>query len=120
MNSFLQNVGILTIEFLIIYIYKKILEWNDYRNSGFYEDEKVYRAADEFAHGSPSDEIKAILSDCLELDEEGIEKIMSLSLPYRNGKTGKYQAFIKAVNKVLGADIYDEKYEKHHKCAAGQ
>lgn len=117
MDSFLQNIGILAITFLIIYIYKKILEWHDYKYSGFCEDEKVYKAADKFVHGSPSNEVKAILLSCFDFDEEGTEKIMSLSIPHRSDKDGGYRVFIRAVNKVLGVDVYDEKHKHHRKNA---
>lgn len=113
MDSFLENVGILAIAFLVVYIYKKILEWYDYKRSGFYEDEKVYKAADEFAHGSPSDDIKAILSGCFDFDEESAERIISLANSRKNHRDGGYRAFIRAANKVLGADVYDEKHSKH-------
>ncbi|MPM59331.1 hypothetical protein SDC9_106171 [bioreactor metagenome] len=113
MDSFLENVGILAIAFLIIYIYKKILEWHDYRHSGFYADEKVYKAADEFVHGASSDDVKTLLADCFDFDEGDAKKIMSLSTPHRTDKDGGYKAFIRSVNKVLGDEVYDEKRHVH-------
>ncbi|MCF7547012.1 hypothetical protein L3X09_13655 [Enterococcus faecium] len=43
MDSFFENVGMLAIVFIIIYGYKKILEYYDFKYSGFYENEKVYK-----------------------------------------------------------------------------
>ncbi|MCR6547143.1 hypothetical protein NVS47_16775 [Dehalobacterium formicoaceticum] len=113
MESFLANIGILAIAFVIIYIYQKMLEWHDSKQSSFYEDKKVYQAADEFAHGASSNEVKALLTACYALDEGDMEKIMSMSMPHKADKDGGYRSFIRSVNHVLGEDIYDEKRRKH-------
>jgi len=113
MDSFLANVGLLAIAFAVIYIYKKVLEWYDYKHSGFYADKKVYKAADEFVHGASSDDVKVILAGCFDFDEGDAEKILSLSIPHRTDKDGGYRVFIRSVNKVLGEDIYDEKRHIH-------
>jgi len=113
MASFLENVGILAIAFLIIHIYKKILEWHDYRHLGFYEDEKVYKAAEEFVHGASSDHVKAILAGCFDLNEGDVKKILSQSISHRADKDRGYRTFIMSVNKVLGEDVYDEKRRAH-------
>jgi hypothetical protein len=57
MDSFLGNVGLLAICFVIIYGYKKILDYNYLKQLGFHEDEEVYKATDEFVRGVPSDDI---------------------------------------------------------------
>ncbi len=107
MGDIWENIGILAVVSLIVYICKKILEWHDYSRSSFCEDENVYRAADEFVHGASCDAVKAVLLGCLFLDAEDAEEIMSLSTPHRSDRDGGYRAFIRAVNKVLGEDIYD-------------
>lgn len=48
--------------FVIIYGYKKILDYNYLKQLGFHEDEEVYKATDEFVHGAPSDDINRRLS----------------------------------------------------------
>jgi hypothetical protein len=113
MDSFLANVGMLAIAFAIIYIYMKILEWHDDKYSGFYEDEKVYQAANEFVRGVPADDVKALLAGCFNFDEGDAEEIISMSVPHRNDKDGGYKAFIRSVNKVLGEDVYNEKRHAH-------
>ncbi|MCP3781165.1 MULTISPECIES: hypothetical protein [Paenibacillus] len=41
-----------------------------------------------------------------ELDENQVEETMLLALPHRNDTDGGYLAFIKAVNRVLGQEVY--------------
>ncbi|MBT2288916.1 hypothetical protein J7E73_07125 [Paenibacillus albidus] len=41
-----------------------------------------------------------------ELDVMQIEQVLSLALPYRNDSDGGYDAFIQAVNQVLGEEVY--------------
>lgn len=112
-DSFLANVGLLAIIFVIIYGYKKLQDYYYFKPSGFYENEKIYKAADEFVHGASSDDIKAILTNCLDFDKEDAEEILSLSIPHRTDKDRGYKAFIKSVNKVLGADVYKEQQHTH-------
>ena len=108
MDNFLENVGLVAISFLIIYIAKKISEYYNFKQLSFYEDDRIYKAADEFIHGVSSDDVKVILGKYLDFDEEDIEKILSQSIPHRADKDGGYRAFIKTVNKVLGEDVYSE------------
>jgi hypothetical protein len=113
MDSFLKNVGILAIAFIIIYGYKKILDYYELKRSSFYEDDKVYEAADEFVVGAAPDDVKAILAGCFDLDKEAADKILSRSLPHRTDKDGGYHAFIASVNKILGIDVYNEQNHVH-------
>jgi len=113
MNSFWGNIGLLAITFLIGYGYKKILEYYHFKYSGFYENETVYKAADEFAHGATPDNVKAILTNCFDFDEEDAENILAESLPHRLDNDGGYHAFIKSVNKVFGVELYSESYHTH-------
>lgn len=113
MDGFMANVGLLAVAFFIVYIYKKALEWNDYRHSGIYESEKVYKAADEFVHGALPDEVKESLVDCDMIDETDAENIMTLATHHRSYKDGGYRAFIRSVNEVLGEDVYSEKCPRH-------
>ncbi|EGO9279679.1 MULTISPECIES: hypothetical protein [Enterococcus] len=113
MDSFFENVGMLAIVFIIIYGYKKILEYYDFKYSGFYENEKVYKAADKFVQGAASDDVKALLTSCFDFDNEAADEILSRSLPHRTDKDGGYREFIKSVNRVLGVDVYSEQCHTH-------
>ena len=113
MDSFFKNVGMLAIAFVIIYGYKKILEYYDFKRSGFYENDQVYKAADEFVLGAASDDVKALLTSCFDFDKEDADEILSRSLPHRTDKDGGYHAFITSVNKVLGIDVYSEQCHAH-------
>lgn len=113
MDSFLANVGLLAIAFVIIYGYKKIQDYYYFKHLSFYENEKVYKAANEFVHGASSDDVKAILASCSDFDEEDAEEILSRALPRRTDKDGGYRAFIRSVNKVLGEDVYSEQCHTH-------
>ncbi|MDY8047481.1 hypothetical protein [Paenibacillus polymyxa] len=64
------------------------------------------KAAQKFALGTPVDEIREILTNSYELDENQVEETMLLALPHRNDTDGRYLAFIKAVNRVLGQEVY--------------
>lgn len=110
MDGFLENVGLFSIAFAIIYGYKKLLDYFEYKRSGYYENEKVYKAADEFVHGASFDEVKVILSSCFDFDANDADRVLSRSIPHRTDKDGGYREFIRSVNKVLGADIYSEQY----------
>jgi len=113
MDSFLENVGLLAICFIIIYGYKKAVEYYSLKRLSFHEDEKVYKAADEFVHGAPSDDVKVILASCFDFNEKDAEEILSRSIPHRTDKDGGYRAFIRTVNKVLGEDVYSERFPTH-------
>lgn len=113
MDSFLENVGMLAMAFVIIYGYKKIHEYYYFKQSSYYEDEKVYKAAEAFVQGAPSDDVKVILAGCFDFDEKDAEEILSRSISYRTDKDGGYRAFIRTVNKVLGEDVYSERCHTH-------
>lgn len=112
MKTFLADVGMLVIAFMVLYGYKKVLEYYHYKRSGFYENEKIYKAANEFVHGASSVEISKIIASCLDFDKEDAEKIIKLSIPYRTDEDGGYSAFIRSVNNVLGVNVYNEKRHK--------
>jgi hypothetical protein len=50
------------------------------------------------------------LTSCIEFDEKEAEAILAESSPHRFDEDGGYREFIKAVNRVLGADTYNECY----------
>ncbi|EPR10564.1 hypothetical protein [Ruminiclostridium papyrosolvens] len=109
MESFLANVGLISIVIVIIFGYKKIRDYYYFNHSGFYENEKVYKAAEEFVYGASSSDVKAILKGCFDLSEEDAEEILSRSASHKNDKDRGYSAFIKSVNKLLGEEVYSEK-----------
>ncbi|MDQ0195285.1 hypothetical protein [Paenibacillus wynnii] len=106
MDELLRNVGLISIMLVLLYAIKKIYDNTYLQRAGLYEDDNVYKAAEEFAQGAPSNDVRGILSNCYDIDDKGMEKILSLALPHRTQKDGGYSAFIKAVNKVLGEDVY--------------
>jgi hypothetical protein len=108
MNNFWESAGLIAICFLMIYVFKKTADHYDCRHSGYYRSEKVSIAAKEFADGASVDVVKGLLAGCLDFDEEDIEDILSGSLLHRGDQDGGYGAFIKEVNKTLGADVYSE------------
>jgi len=113
MDSFLANIGVFAICFLIICVYKKIMEYHELKWSRFYEDEKIYKAAEKFVNGASSDNIKVIFANSIYFDEKDAEEILSRSIPHRTDKDGGYREFIKSVNKVLGTNIYSERCHTH-------
>jgi hypothetical protein len=108
MNSFLAKIGLITIVLLLLYIIKKISDYFYFKKDNYQENDKVYKAAREFAQGAPFDDISGLLANCIDFDEEDTEEVLSRSFPHRTDEDGGYNAFIKAVNKVLGGDVYRE------------
>lgn len=109
MNSFLENFGFFAIFFSIVYGYKKIQDYYYLKRLGLHENERVYLAAGEFARGAPAGEVKLILENCSEFDEEDIKRILSRAISHRLDKDGGYRAFIRSVNNVVGDELYDER-----------
>jgi hypothetical protein len=113
MDSFLENVGILAIAFVIIYAYKKVQEYYKFKYLDIYEDKKIYMAADAFSHGAASEDVISLLTSCFEFEKEDADEILKRSLPHRTDKDGGYREFIKSVNKVLGIDVYSQQYRNN-------
>lgn len=109
MDKFLITTGLISILLAVLYLVKKVYDYADMRSWGkriCYENYDIYKAAQKFALGTSSDEIKRILENSYELDDKQIEQTMILALPHRNDSDGGYKAFTKAVNRVLGEEIY--------------
>lgn len=104
MENFFAMVGLCSIALGVLYILKLYAN-KRVEASAFVEDQKVYEAARLFAQGASHNEIKELLLKCIDLDEEDIEEILSLSENCKSDDGG-YNSFLKAVNKVLGEDIY--------------
>ena len=109
MKSFLENAGMIAIALLVIFSLKKIYDYEYLKRAGYYEDDKVYQAADQFARGLSPDHIKSILASCVDFDGEDAETIVLKASPHRADKDGGYRAFIKSVNRVLGEAVYSER-----------
>ncbi|MFA6308888.1 MAG: hypothetical protein WC677_03985 [Clostridia bacterium] len=106
MEGLLENIGIFAIFFLILFIFKKISEYYCFKHSIYYEDDKVYKAAKEFASEASLEDVKNILADCIDFDEEDVEEILSQESSYRKDKDGGYITFLKCVNNILGKKVY--------------
>ncbi|QDY82607.1 hypothetical protein FQU75_03890 [Paenibacillus polymyxa] len=110
MNEILTMTGLILIVLVVLYSVKKIYDFIDMQNMiqrDIYENYEIYRAAQKFAFGTPVDEIREILTNSYELDDNQIKETMLLALPHRTDPDGGYLAFIKAVNWVLGQEIYN-------------
>jgi hypothetical protein len=101
MESILMKVGLIAIAILIIYIVKKIDDYNFNKKTGTELSEKVYAAAKAFAEGSPASEIRGILINCIDFTEEDIEEVLSVSSLHKNDVDGGYQAFLNAATQTL-------------------
>lgn len=69
-------------------------------------DPKVYEAARAFAMQSSEEIIRDILLKSIDFEEEDIDELMSMVEFHKNDIDGGYSAFIKAVNQLLGNEIY--------------
>lgn len=113
MIGFLGNVGFVAIILLIFFIIKKVDDYLYFKKVNslgvevmYFADDKVYKAARAFAQGVSSDEIREILLNCVDFDEEDISQIMTSAEPHKTDDDGGYGAFIKTVNKTLGEVVY--------------
>lgn len=73
---------------------------------------KVYQAARAFAQGEPIDEIKELLLNCFDFDEDDAEKVVHSAINYTNEIDGGYSAFINIVGIVLGTKAYRLEFTK--------
>lgn len=113
MVGFIEKVGFITVVLTVLYIIKK---FDDYlfskklnslgESSTYIADEKVYKAARAFAQGISLEDVREILSECIDFDEEDVEQILAFSWNHTSDEDGGYSAFIKAVNKTLGKEVY--------------
>ncbi|KAA9007563.1 hypothetical protein F4V43_03480 [Paenibacillus spiritus] len=71
-----------------------------------YEDMQVYRAAARFAEGASRAEMAALLNGSYQFDRLRIEETLRRALPGRADADGGYGAFIRAVNRTLGEEVY--------------
>jgi hypothetical protein len=101
MESILIRAGLIAVAILIIYIVKKIDDYNFDKKTGTELSEKVYAAAKAFAEGSPAAEIRGILINCIDFAEEDIEEVLSMSSQHKNDVDGGYQAFLNAATQTL-------------------
>jgi hypothetical protein len=106
MEVLLRNIGLVTVITALLVLIKRKYNRIYLEQEGCYEDYAVYKAADRFAGGASVEEVKNMLAACFEFDAGGTEAVLAEALPHRHEQDGGYRAFIHAVNKVLGDEIY--------------
>ncbi|WNS45347.1 hypothetical protein [Paenibacillus sp. MMS20-IR301] len=105
-NVWLRNIGWLTaVTALLVLVKRRYARLALQQESG-YENNEVYKAASMFAGGGPVEEVSRMLTASFEFSAEGIEMILARALPCRGDADGGYAAFVGAVNKVLGEEVY--------------
>jgi hypothetical protein len=73
---------------------------------GWYEDNLIYKAADAFASGKKVEGITEMMEGSYQLDTAQIEAALSMAAAHRGDADGGYYAFLCAINKVLGHEVY--------------
>lgn len=112
MDEFLRGVGLLCSVLVVFYVTKRINAYGELvklsRSSelGHYEERIVYMAARAYAEQKSPENIKEILSESLQFDAATIEQVLSLAVSYGENQAGRYEAFLSAVNEILGEEIY--------------
>jgi hypothetical protein len=106
--SFLESVGLVSISLLLLYLIKKSSDHFYLKKADYQADGRVYKAAGEFVRGASSGDIRGLLANCIDFDEKDIEEILSRAFSHRSDADGGYGAFLKAVDEVLGEDVYGE------------
>ena len=109
MENFFSDAGMVTITLVVLYCLKKLYDYYYLKQSTFHENEKVYEAANAFAHGESFEDIESILANCIDFDKQDAEAIIHDSFSHKADADGGYRAFLRSVNKILDADVYDEK-----------
>ncbi|MEK4852305.1 hypothetical protein NST04_20825 [Paenibacillus sp. FSL H7-0756] len=106
MDVWVRNIGWVTVLTALLVLIKRqydriyLLQECTYENSG------VYAAAARFAGGASAREVSELLVTSFEFDRQETEVILAWALPHRMEADGGYGAFIGAVNRVLGKEIY--------------
>ena len=113
MEGFLAKAGIISIVILVFFIIKKIDNYFYNKrsdglggNSIYVANDKVFKAARMFAQGASNEEVKKLILECIDFDEEDVDEILSLSEKHKSDGDGGYSFFLKAVNKILGEEVY--------------
>lgn len=102
---------ILLILFLVIAAaYQNFLDFHEDRQWSFSEDERVYLAAEKFAGGASFDDVRRLLEDCYDIDEENAEEILKWASSHRKDRDGGYRFFLRSVNRSLGENVYHERH----------
>ena len=101
MSGFLMMVGITALAILLVIIIKIIDNYYEDRKVGTEISEKIYQAAEKFSAGASDDEIRTILLNCIDFDEDEVDEILELSTSFRADHDGGYIAFINTTRKVL-------------------
>lgn len=107
MYNFAATIVFIEIVLAVIYLIKKIDD--NYFKRDFNikkQNNKIYKAAYLFSQGAGESEIKNVLLNSLDFDEDDIDDILKLSMPYRTDKDGGYKSFIGSVKKVMGKSIF--------------
>jgi len=107
MYEFLSKTGLIAIALVIFYCIKKIDDYYYYKKSTYVGDEKIYKAAMAFAQGKSINEIRNILENCIDFDENDVQEILTIASSHRSDIDHGYSAFIQAVNLTLGENIHE-------------
>lgn len=112
MQVFLRVAAMLCAVAVVLYVTKKMtahyemIKLSKLLMLGYYEDPVIYKAAHAFAAGESAENIRQIMSSSYEFDINRIDRTFTLALPHRTDGDGGYVAFIRAVNQVLGEEVY--------------
>ncbi|MNW28844.1 hypothetical protein D3C74_56830 [compost metagenome] len=112
MDEFLRGGGLLCTVLVVLYMAKRINAFMELvrmtRSSelGHYEDRIVYMAARAFEEHKSTGNIKEILLESCQFDVATAERVLSLAKSNIGNQHGRYEAFLRAVNEVLGEEIY--------------
>lgn len=106
MDVWMRNIGWVTVLTALLVLIKRHYDRIDLLQECTYENSGVYAAAYQFACGASAREVSELLVTSFEFDRQETEVILAWALPHRMETDGGYGAFIGAVNRVLGEEIY--------------
>ena len=69
-------------------------------------DERVYEAADAFMRGAASQEVAAMLENCLDVGSSQADFIIKTAMSHKEDGDGGYGTFIRSVNREIGENLY--------------
>ncbi|WP_405112797.1 hypothetical protein MHH28_05450 [Paenibacillus sp. FSL K6-1217] len=106
MDVWVRNIGWVTVLTALLVLIKRQYDRIYLLQDCIYENSGVYAAAARFAGGASDREVRELLVTSFEFDRQETEVIIARALPHRMEPDGGYGAFIEAVNRVLGEEIY--------------
>ena len=106
MEGFWANFGFFAALCIVILGYQKFLDCPEANRPCYRTDARIYEAAEAFLLGETPRKVAAILQSCPDIGELQADSIVKTAMSHRAEEDGGYRAFIRAVNREIGEEVY--------------